>query len=130
MPVGQRLSVGLEVEVARRHMTFAQLRLYHGPAENNHTDWGIATGMNLKAPVAGGILLLGHLSQGLCSLLGSAWLEGGKVEVKFLDYVYPGDDLVYSAKVMGLTERVDLEIKCEGAGGRLIMVGTASAPNQ
>jgi acyl dehydratase len=128
MPVAQRLAVGAEVEIARRHMTFAQLRLYHGPAENNHTDWGIATGMNLKAPVAGGILLLGHVSQGLCSLLGPAWLEGGKVEVKFLDYVCPGDDLVYTAKVVGMVELVELEIRCEAGGGRLIMVGTATAP--
>ena len=123
MPVAEALHVGQNLELARRHCTLAKLRLYHGPAQNNHTDYAIATGMGLKAPVAGGILLLAHLSEALCALFGRDWLEGGRVDVKFLSYVYPEDTILYQARVKEIGECTQLEVECKTDTDRLVMVG-------
>lgn len=63
---------------------------FHG-AENIHTDMEMAKKEGLKAPVAGGPLLMSMISHMLLLSFGEGWIKGGKVTMKLIRPVKPDD---------------------------------------
>ncbi len=103
---------------------------FHG-AVNIHTDLEAARLEGLKAPVAGGPLLLAQLSRMMTIAFGEGWVKGGKMSVKIAKPTYAGDFVTAKGIVKEkVAEKSGYRFICdvwvEKQSGEKAIVGTAS----
>jgi acyl dehydratase len=103
---------------------------FHG-ATNIHTDVEAAKLEGLKAPVAGGPLLLSQLGRMMMFAFGEGWIKGGKMCAKIIRPAYDGDFVTAKGIVRekipeGSGFRYICEIWLEKQSGEKAIVGTAS----
>lgn len=100
-------------------------------AENIHTNPELAKKEGLSAPVAGGPLLMSHISRLMMSAFGEGWIKGGKATLKLIRPVYP-DDFITAKGV--ITEKVaedggyrfNCDVWIENQRREKVLVGTTS----
>mgnify|MGYP003342374160 CR=1 FL=1 len=85
----------------------------------------------LKAPVAGGPLLLSQLSRMLLLAFGEGWVKGGKMSAKIIRPAYDGDfttakGIVREKVAEGSRTRLVCDVWVEKQTGEKAVVGTAS----
>ncbi len=103
---------------------------FHG-ATNIHTDIEAAKAEGLKAPVAGGPLLLSQLSRMMMLAFGEGWIKGGKMSAKIIRPAYDGDFVTAKGIVREkIPEDSGIRYLCdvwiEKQTGEKAIVGTAS----
>ncbi len=102
---------------------------FHG-AVNIHTDVKAARIEGLKAPVAGGPLLLSQLSRMMIAF-GEGWIKGGKLSAKIIRPAYSGDFVTAKGIIKEkIPENSGVRYVCdvwvEKQTGEKVIVGTAS----
>ena len=126
------MDVGQMLPPVQKDVTFENIRLFSMWSNRNiHTDWEIAIKGGLPAPIAQGLMSHAYLCEMLTRFFGKNWLQGGKIDVKFIRYTLPGDVVTARGVVKEKTEegsavRFNCEIWCESLSGEKTVVGTAS----
>jgi acyl dehydratase len=129
----KNMEVGQALPPVRKEVTFENIRLFSMWSNRNiHTDWEIAIKGGLPAPIAQGLMSHAYLCEMLTQFFGKNWLQGGKIEVKFIRYTLPGDVVTARGVVKekieeDATVRFNCEVWCESASGEKTVVGSASA---
>lgn len=103
---------------------------FHG-AVNIHTDVEAAKVEGLKAPIAGGPLLLTQISRMMMLAFGEGWIKGGKLSTKIIRPAYDRDfvtakGVVREKLVEGSAVRFVCDVWVEKQTGEKTVVGTAS----
>jgi acyl dehydratase len=85
----------------------------------------------LPAPIAQGLMSHAYLAEMLTQFFGKNWLQGGKIDVKFIRYTLPGDVVTAGGVVKekveeGAAVRFNCDVWCESLSGEKTVVGTAS----
>jgi acyl dehydratase len=118
-----------EIEPLRFEVTIDRMAEFEGPGERNvHTDAELAKQAGGRPPLAQGAISFGVLSRLLTERFGVGYLEGGSLDVRFIDRVYAGDPLLARGEVITREGgRVRLRVWCEKEDGARVTVGTATA---
>ena len=127
------MEVGQALPPLQKEVTFENIRLFSMWSNRNiHTDLEVATKGGFPAPIAQGLMSHAYLCEMLTQFFGKNWLQGGKIEVKFLRYTLPGDVVTAMGVVRerieeGSAVRFNCEVWVESLSGEKTVVGTASA---
>lgn len=99
----QEISQGQDIELAKVTITYDMCLANNGPNPSFHNDKQIANRMGFAEAVVAGPHLVTIVSEALTDLLGTGWLEGGKLSLRFFRPVLANDTITIKAKV---TERL------------------------
>ena len=127
------MDVGQMLPPVQKDVTFENIRLFSMWSNRNiHTDWEIAIKGGLPAPIAQGLMSHAYLAEMLTQFFGKIWLQGGKIDVKFIRFTLPGDVVTVGGVVRekieeGAAVRFNCDVWCESLSGEKTVVGTASA---
>ncbi len=99
---------------------------------NSHSDIGVAKADGISTTIASGQNQMAFIHELMEKNFGDAWVYGGKISVRYIHPVYPGDRLTAHGFVTEVTEaggkpRVTLQVWCENQDGRKTAAGTAQA---
>ena len=106
-------AVGQQLTFLTRQITQDTINLYaeasgdHNPL---HVDPEYAAKTQFRGPIAHGMLLLAHLSEGLTGEFGEAWLTSGRLKARFRGAAKPGDTITISGRVTHVGDR---HTKCD-----------------
>ena len=129
----KNMEVGQKLPPLKKDVTFENIRLFSMWSNRNiHTDWEIAIKGGLPAPIAQGLMSHAYLAEMLTQFFGKNWLQGGKIDVKFIRFTLPGDVVTVGGVVRekieeGAAVRFNCDVWCESLSGEKTVVGTASA---
>jgi 3-hydroxybutyryl-CoA dehydratase len=100
-----------------------------------HTDADWARRKGFRLPLAQGMMSTAYVSELMVGLLGRGFVEGGRMDVTFLDPVYADDVLTVAGVVSDVAAdgaeeggggRVTVTVRATNADGATTMAGTAS----
>jgi acyl dehydratase len=127
------MNVGQKLPPVQKEVSFENIRLFSMWSNRNiHTDWEVAKKGGLPAPIAQGLMSHAYLCEMLTRFFGKNWLQGGRIDVKFIRYTLPGDVVSAMGVIKEKIEedsavRFNCEVWCESLSGEKTVVGTASA---
>ena len=100
---------------------------FHGNA-NYHTDKRAAEELGFEEVVVGGRMTMSYVGDLMDKHFGRGWFEGGKMDIKFTNIVWPDDVVTARAVVTDETDgRANAAVWMEKEDGTVVIVGTASA---
>ncbi|GIW08640.1 MAG: hypothetical protein KatS3mg060_3445 [Dehalococcoidia bacterium] len=116
------------IEPLRFTVTIERMAEFEGPGERNvHTDAELANQAGGRPPLAQGAISFGVLSRLLTERFGANYLEGGSLDVRFIERVYAGDTILARGEIVTRGHGViRLRVWCEKEDGTRVTVGTAS----
>jgi acyl dehydratase len=131
------MEVGYELEPISYAITQEKINTYSRyvcfgkDTKNIHTDDATARRAGLPRAVAHGRYPIGYLSERLLAFFGTAWAQGGKLEVTLVKGIYPGDTITVKGVVRDKIPhqqgtRLLLDVWLENQHGEKATVGTAS----
>jgi acyl dehydratase len=112
-----------------RQLTQASIDAYAAASGDHnpiHVDEAFAQSTPLGGTIAHGMLVLSYLSQMLTAAFGRAWLESGRLDVRFRAPARPGDTVTARgrpAEAEGADFRYAVE--CVNQKGEVLISGTA-----
>ena len=110
MRVGDRLPV-VEKGVAQEHVE--RYARASGDFNPIHMDPDFAAGSQFGTRIAHGMMVAATISEMMTSAFGSAWLNSGRMKIKFRSPVYPGDRITTLGRVKSVRETAGgSEIEC------------------
>jgi acyl dehydratase len=123
---------GEAIALAPRTITHAMCRAFSGPTRNYHTDVEMARAFGFPDIVVQGMLSVCFVADLLTERYGTGFLAGGKLDVRLVNVVWPGDavttrGVVRETTAEGGRRRAHLEVWCEKGDGTVTVIGTASA---
>ena len=127
------MNVGQKLPPVQKEVSFENIRLFSMWSNRNiHTDWEIAIKGGLPAPIAQGLMSHAYLCEMLTRFFGQNWLQGGRIDVKFIRYTLPGDVVTAKGVIKEKIEedsgvRFNCDVWCESLSGEKTVVGTAGA---
>jgi 3-hydroxybutyryl-CoA dehydratase len=119
-----------EVAALTRRLSQAQINAYaeaSGDFNPIHIDETFAKTTPLGGTIAHGMLVLALLSEMMTASFGRAWLESGRLDVRFRAPARPGDTITAratSSKPDGDATRYQVE--CINQSGEVVISGTAT----
>lgn len=126
------LEVGTALPAVTKTITQRKIDVYSGVHPGSlHSDPEFARQKGLKDTIAQGMMTVAYLTEILIRFFGKGYMEGGKLSVKFIHPVYPGDTITAKGMVTGKQPdsggiRCEVEVWCENQEGVKVTVGTAS----
>ena len=104
---------------------------FHGNA-NYHTDKKIAEELGFPDVVVGGRMTLSYIGDMMDKRFGKGWYEGGSLDAKFTNIVWPGDTVITRGVITDTVEgdgpdRANVAVWMEKDDGTVVIVGNASA---
>jgi hypothetical protein len=104
---------------------------FHGNA-NYHTDRRAAEELGFEEVVVGGRMTMSYIGDLMDRTFGKGWFEGGELDIKFTNIVWPDDVVTARAVITDETEdngsrRANAAVWMEKEDGTVAIVGTASA---
>ena len=119
-----------EVAPLTRTLTQAQISAYAAASGDHnpiHVDEAFAKTTQLGGTIAHGMLVLAFLSEMMTAAFGRAWLETGRLDVRFRAPARPGDTITArttSAKTDGASIR--FQVECVNQAGEVVISGAAT----
>lgn len=128
LPTGAGAVTGL----IPRRITHAMCEAFSGPAKSYHTDVEMARALGFPDIVVQGMMSVCFASDLMTKRYGVGFLAAGKLDVRLVNVVWPGDVVTTSGKVRevvaeGARRRAHLDVWCAKADGTVTVIGTASA---
>jgi acyl dehydratase len=125
-------SDGETIALAPRTITHAMCEAFSGPVRNYHTDVEMARAFGFPDIVVQGMMSVCFVADLMTRRYGAGFLAGGKLDVRLVNVVWPGDALTTSGKVRelvaeGSRRRALLDVWCAKGDGTVTVIGTASA---
>ena len=106
---------------------------FHGKA-NYHTSRSSAEELGFSDVVVGGRMTLSLVTEMLQRHFGASWWQGGEIDVKFTNIVWPGDRISANGVLTAAGEspagRAQAAVWVEKDDGTVVLVGSATAPSQ
>ena len=104
---------------------------FHGNA-NYHTNKEAAIELGFEEVVVGGRMTMSYLGDLMDKRFGKGWYQGGKLDIKFTNIVWPGDRVIARGVITDSVSenggtRAKVAIWMEKEDGTVAIVGTASA---
>ena len=104
---------------------------FHGNA-NYHTDRRAAEELGFEEVVVGGRMTMSYIGDLMDRKFGRDWFEGGVLDIKFTNIVWPGDVVTPRVVITGETDdngsrRANGSVWMEKEDGTVVIVGTVSA---
>ena len=104
---------------------------FHGN-KNYHTDKDAAKELGFEEVVVGGRLTVSYIGDMMDRRFGKGWFEGGKLDVKFTNIVWPNDHVIARGVITDRVHenggtRANVAVWMEKPDGTVCIVGTASA---
>lgn len=91
-----------------------------------HIDVEFARATELGGTIAHGMLVLATISEMMTGAFGRAWVESGKLDVRFRSPARPGDTITASARSSGEKDgRLKYAVECVNQAGDTLISGTA-----
>jgi acyl dehydratase len=127
-PAGDGEAIGLPA----RTITHPMCEAFSGPHRSYHTDVEMARALGFPDIVVQGMMSVCFVADLLTRRYGDGFLAGGKLDVRLVNVVWPGDAIAVRGRVRevapeGTRRRAHLDVWCEKADGTVTVVGTASA---
>jgi 3-hydroxybutyryl-CoA dehydratase len=123
------LAVGDDLPPVTRHLTQAQIARYadasgdHNPL---HIDPAFAATTQFGGTIAHGMLVLAFVSEMLTAAFGQAWLDSGRLKVRFRAPARPGDTVTATGSVTKVDgTRSVCDIECRNGSGEMLIDGSA-----
>ena len=115
-----------------RTVTHDMCQAFSGPGRNYHTDQEMARALGFPDIVVQGMMSVCFVADTLALRYGAGWHHGGKLDVRLVNVVWPGDTITARGLVReivpeGSRERALLEVWSTKADGTVTVIGTASA---
>ena len=125
---------GQNLPEIRKPVTQEQINRYakaSGDFNPIHLDPEFAAASSFGRTVAHGMLVLAFLSEMLTTAFGPAWLESGRLKVRFRAPVYPGEEVTTFGRVTKLASQdgnlqVECAVGCRNPRGEDVITGNAS----
>jgi acyl dehydratase len=118
-----------EVAPISRALTQAMIDAYAGASGDHnpiHIDTEYAKTTPMGGTIAHGMLVLSFVSEMMTAAFGRAWLEGGKLEVRFRAPARPGDTITARARPTAEDGSVlKYTIECVNQIDEVLISGTA-----
>jgi acyl dehydratase len=118
-----------EVAPVSRALTQAMIDAYAGASGDRnpiHIDTEYAKTTPMGGTIAHGMLVLSFASEMMTAAFGRAWLEGGKLEVRFRAPARPGDTITARARPAAEDGSVlKYTIECVNQTDEVLISGTA-----
>jgi acyl dehydratase len=116
---------------APRTITHAMCAAFSGPGRNYHTDADEAQKLGFPDIVVQGMLSVCLLADALAARFGAGWHQGGKLDVRLVNVVWPGDVLTPRGAVRqrereGRHWRTLVDVWVEKTDGTVAVIGAAS----
>jgi acyl dehydratase len=113
-------------------ITHAMCIAFSGPSQNYHTDVEMARALGFPDIVVQGMMSVCFVADLLTQRWGDGFLAGGKLDVRLVNVVWPGDAVAARGQVRevvaeGSKRRAHVDVWCEKGDGTVTVVGTASA---
>jgi len=113
-------------------ITHAMCEAFSGPSRNYHTDAEMARALGFPDIVVQGMMSVCFVADLMTAAYGGGFLAGGKLDVRLVNVVWPGDAITARGQVRetvaeGSRRRAHLDVWCEKADGTVTIIGTASA---
>jgi acyl dehydratase len=112
-----------------KQLSQAQINAYaeasgdHNPI---HIDEAFARATELGGTIAHGMLVLAFISEMMTAAFGRAWLETGRLEVRFRGPARPGDTITARATAGKPTDDgFRYQVECVNQAGKQVISGTA-----
>ena len=123
---------GEDVALPPRTITHAMCEAFSGPVRNYHTDVEMARALGFPDIVVQGMMSVCFVADLLTARYGGGFVAGGKLDVRLVNVVWPGDAITSRGKVRevvaeGTRRRAHLDVWCEKPDGTVTVIGTASA---
>ena len=104
---------------------------FHGN-KNYHTDKNAAAELGFEQVVVGGRMTMSYIGDMMDRRFGKGWFEGGKLDVKFTNIVWPNDHVIARGVITDRVHenggtRANVAVWMEKPDGTVCIVGTASA---
>jgi acyl dehydratase len=104
---------------------------FHGN-KNYHNDKKAAEQLGFKDVVVGGRMTMSFIGDLMDRHFGKAWYEGGTLDIKFTNIVWPGDHVIARGVITDRVKengrtRANVAVWMEKPDGTVVIVGTASA---
>ena len=131
------LPLGHEIEPAEYAITREKIATYSryvfGGRDtlNIHTDDGVARRAGLPRAVAQGRYPVAYMSERALAFFGPGWARGGRLEVKLVKPIFPGDTIRVRAVIADKVKdsagtRIMLDMWLENQHAERVTIGTAS----
>jgi acyl dehydratase len=123
---------GDAIALPARTITHAMCEAFSGPHRNYHTDVEMARALGFPDIVVQGMMSVCFVADLVTSRYGDGFRAGGKLDVRLVNVVWPGDAIAARGRVRevvreGTRRRAHLDVWCEKADGTVTVIGTASA---
>ena len=121
------------IALPARRITHAMCEAFSGPHRNYHTDVEMARALGFPDIVVQGMMSVCFIADLATSRYGSGFLAGGKLDVRLVDVVWPGDAIaprgtrVRDVVREGSVRRAHVDVWCEKHDGTVTVIGTLSA---
>jgi acyl dehydratase len=128
LPEGDGETIG----IMPRTITHEMCKAFSGPAKNYHTDREMAVALGFPDIVVQGMMSVCFVADLMTKRYGAGFLAAGKLDVRLVNVVWPGDAVEARGKVRevvgeGKKQRAFLDVWCAKADGTVTVIGTASA---
>ena len=115
-----------------RTITQEQLHAYaNASGDHNpiHIDEAFAATTPFGGTIAHGMLVLAFIGELMHGLHGAAWVERGRLKVRFKAPARPGDTITASAELSKESDGArEYAVRCENERGDVLIEGRASVP--
>jgi len=113
-------------------ITHAMCIAFSGPTRNYHTDVEMAQALGFPDIVVQGMLSVCFVADLMSGRFGDGFHAGGKLDVRLVNVVWPGDVITAYGKVRdvvveGSRRRVHLDVWCAKDDGTVTIIGSGSA---
>jgi len=123
---------GEEIPPLTKKVDLRMCNLFYDNARNYHTDKEASQELGFDEVVVAGPMSVCFISEMMTNHFGAGWYEGGRMDIKFINILWPDEPLTVHGLITERTEeeagvRAHLSIWCEKEDGTRTIVGTASA---
>ena len=125
---------GDEISGTPKEMTLDLMQRFSGHLDggvNIHTNEKMAIEAGLPEPIAQGMMSYGYILEMIITEFGHRWLNGGELQVAFLQYVFPGDTITAKGKVVRKETdssgiKITLKVWCLNQRNEKVVAGSAT----
>lgn len=120
-----------DVPARARTITHAMCEAFSGPVRNYHNDREMAQALGFPDIVVQGMMSVCFVGEAVAARFGAGWHQGGKLDVRLVNVVWPGDVITVHGKVRetideGSRRRAVLDVWTTKADGTVTVIGSAS----
>jgi acyl dehydratase len=120
-----------DVPARSRTITHAMCEAFSGPVRNYHNDREMAQALGFPDIVVQGMMSVCFVGEAVAARFGDGWHQGGKLDVRLVNVVWPGDVITVHGKVRetvdeGSRRRAVLDVWTTKADGTVTVIGSAS----